>query len=119
MSASRRGRRVAGATPPPLAQEETHATLEALIRESQSRIDALIAARADAKKRVEDARYMGATAAQPAADAAKAAAAGMKDVDTHAAKQQARHLTIITVIINNTATRPKENRNDTRSAILR
>ena len=42
------------------AQEETHATLVALSRESQSRIDALISQRAEAKKALEVARYVGA-----------------------------------------------------------
>jgi len=39
------------------SQEETHATLEGLIRESQEKIDALLGDRSEAKKKVEDAKY--------------------------------------------------------------
>ena len=56
------------------AQEETHATLVALSRESQSRIDKLIAQRAEAKRALEHARYVGGPLPEPS-DLASAVAA--------------------------------------------
>ena len=73
------------------AQEETHATLAALSRESQTRIDLLLEQRTAAQTSLQEARYVGPPVVAPTAEELAALTSAVNGVDQREQRHEEQH----------------------------